>query len=104
MISAHARSLTALWIGTTTLMSVSRNLRRASLRVVNFGGAGLDDHVRLGDVDEPTEKREDDDDVVEEDEALPDLSKTLPIRGRTLGCLGPRSRVRLAMYKFLVYP
>ena len=87
----------------TTLKTVSRNLRRASLRVVNFGGAGLEDHVRLDDVAERQEKR-DDDDMVEEDEVLPDLSKTLPIRGRTLGCLGPRSRVRLAMYKLLVYP
>ena len=88
----------------TTLKTVSRNLRRASLRVVNFGGAGLEDHVRLDDMDERKEKRDEDDDMIEEDEVLPDLSKTLPIRGRTLGCLGPRSRVRLAMYKFLVYP
>ncbi len=88
----------------TTLKTVSRNLRRASLRVVNFGGLGLDEHVRLDDVDERDGKREDEDEMPDEDEALPDLSKTLPIRGRTLGCLGPRSRLRLAMYKFLVYP
>ncbi|TBU26428.1 Ion transport protein-domain-containing protein [Dichomitus squalens] len=86
----------------TTLKTVSRNLRRASLRVVNFGGYGLEDHVRLDDVDERREK--DEDDLPDEDEVLPDLSKALPIRGRTLGCLGPRSRVRLAMYKFLTYP
>lgn len=89
----------------TTLQTVSRNLRRASLRVVNFGGLGLDDHVRLDDVDEPYEKKDEDgDDIPDEDEVLPDLTKTLPIRGRTLGCLGPHSRLRLAMYKFLVYP
>ena len=85
----------------TTLKTVSRNLRRASLRVVNFGGYGLEDHVLLEDVDE---RREKDEDMAEEDEVLPDLSKALPIRGRTLGCLGPRSRVRLAMYRFLTYP
>ena len=48
-------------------------------------------------------ERDDEDEVPEEDEALPDLSKTLPIRGRTLGWLGPRSQLRLAMYKFLTY-
>ncbi|KAI0822128.1 Ion transport protein-domain-containing protein [Trametes gibbosa] len=88
----------------TTLETVYRNLRRASLRAVNFGGLGLDEHVRLQDIHEPDEKKdEDDDDLPDEDEALPDLTKTLPIRGRTLGCLGPHSRLRLAMYKFLVY-
>ncbi|KAI0331568.1 hypothetical protein GY45DRAFT_1248483 [Cubamyces sp. BRFM 1775] len=89
----------------TTFQTMSRNLRRASLRVVNFGGLGLDEHVRLNDVDEPYEKRDEDgDDIPDEDEVLPDLTKTLPIRGRTLGCLGPHSKLRLAMYKFLVYP
>ncbi|KAI0739665.1 Ion transport protein-domain-containing protein [Daedaleopsis nitida] len=88
----------------TTLKTVSHNLRRASLRVVNFGGLGLEDHVRLDDVDGGRTKREDEDTIPEEDEALPDLSKTLPIRGRTLGWLGPRSRLRLSMYKFLIYP
>ncbi|KAH9849175.1 Ion transport protein-domain-containing protein [Lenzites betulinus] len=87
----------------TTLKDFSRNLRRASLRVVNFGGLGLDEHVRLGEALE-FEKDEDEDDLPDEDEALPDLTKTLPIRGRTLGCLGPHSKLRLAMYKFLVYP
>ncbi len=88
----------------TTLMSVSRNLRRASLRVVNFGGYGLEDHVRLDDLDERDVKDKDEDEIPDEDEVLPDLSKALPIRGRTLGCLGPRSKLRLAMYKFLTYP
>ena len=88
----------------TTIMSVSRNLRRASLRVVNFGGYGLEDHVRLDDVDERDVKNRDEDEIPDEDEVLPDLSRALPIRGRTLGCLGPRSKVRLAMYKFLTYP
>lgn len=88
-------------------MNVSRNLRRASLRVVNFGGLGLEDHVRLDDMeDERMAKQEDEEEEEDaaDDEALPDLSKTLPIRGRTLGCLGPTSTLRLAMYRFLVYP
>ncbi|OCH86932.1 hypothetical protein OBBRIDRAFT_890152 [Obba rivulosa] len=94
----------------TTLKTVSHNLRRASIRVVNLAGFGLDDHVRLDDVNEPvrsTEKDADEDDEDEDkagEDALPDLSKALPIRGRTLACLGPSSRVRLAMYQFLVYP
>ncbi|OBZ73075.1 hypothetical protein A0H81_07105 [Grifola frondosa] len=89
----------------TTLKTVSRNLRRASLRVVNLGTFGLDDHVRLEDVDELVQKQEEDEaEAEDEDEVLPDLSKTLPIRGRTLGFLGPTNRVRLAMYQFLVYP
>ncbi|EIW52938.1 uncharacterized protein TRAVEDRAFT_155754 [Trametes versicolor FP-101664 SS1] len=89
----------------TTLKTFSGNLRRASLRVVNFGGLGLDEHVRLHDAHERDENRdEDDDEIPDEDEALPDLTKTLPIRGRTLGCLGPHSKLRLALYKFLTYP
>ncbi|KAI8976389.1 Ion transport protein-domain-containing protein [Trametes punicea] len=89
----------------TTLRTVSRNLQRASLRVVNFGGLGLEDHVRLQDSDERDEKKDEDgDEAQDEDEVLPDLTKTLPIRGRTLGCLSPHSKLRLAMYKFLVYP
>ncbi|OJT07240.1 hypothetical protein TRAPUB_1917 [Trametes pubescens] len=89
----------------TTLKNFSGNLRRASLRVVNFGGLGLDEHVRLHDAHERDENRdEDDDEIPDEDEALPDLTKTLPIRGRTLGCLGPHSKLRLALYKFLTYP
>ena len=35
---------------------------------------------------------------------VPDLRRGMPIRGRTLGCFGPRSAVRLAMFRFLVYP
>ncbi|KAH9939624.1 Ion transport protein-domain-containing protein [Epithele typhae] len=87
----------------TTLKTMSRNLQRASLRVVNFGNGGLEDHARLDDLDEGKREREEDEDV-HEDEVLPDLSKSMPIRGRTLGFFGPRSRVRLAMYKFLLFP
>ncbi len=89
----------------TTLINISGSLRRASLRVVNFGGLGLDEHVRQHDAHERDENRDEDDDAIpDEDEALPDLTKTLPIRGRTLGCLGPHSKLRLALYKFLTSP
>ncbi|KAJ3558247.1 hypothetical protein NM688_g1042 [Phlebia brevispora] len=88
------------------LLTLSRNIRRVSLRVVNMAGMGLDEHVRLADEEDEKQKAEDEDEEFEDEEqeeALPDLSKTLPIRGRTLGFLGPTSKVRLAMYRFLVY-
>ena len=86
------------------LMTLSRNIRRVSLRVVNMTGMGIDEHVRLADAsDEKLASEGEDEELESEDEALPDLSKTLPIRGRTLGFMGPHSRVRLAMYRFLVW-
>jgi hypothetical protein len=77
---------------------MSRNLRRVSLRVVNLAGAGQDDAIRLPD---------DNDDQKDEDwidEELPDLRMAMPIRGRTLGFLGPQSRVRLTFYHILIHP
>ncbi|KAF7794178.1 hypothetical protein EIP86_005309 [Pleurotus ostreatoroseus] len=85
------------------LLSLSRNIRRVSIRVVNMAGMGIDEHVRLADVEDEKLEDEDEEDEEEQEEALPDLSKTLPIRGRTLGILGPTSKIRLAMYHFLVY-
>lgn len=80
----------------SAIKSVSQNIRRMSLRVVNLAGSGLE---RLdGGDDERYEAGPD-----AEDE-LPDLSTRLPIRGRTICCLGPDSRVRLALYRALVYP
>lgn len=76
--------------------SMSRSIRHISLRVVNLGGVGLDDSIRLPDDDDQKVA-----DYKEED--LPDLSKRLPIRGRTLGYFGPQSRVRLALFNFLVH-
>lgn len=91
------------------LTTISRNLRRASMRVVNMTGIGLEEHVRLADLDddEKTDLKvdEDEDEPEKEHEAVVlDLAKTMPIRGRTLGFMGPTNKVRLAMYKFLVYP
>jgi len=90
----------------TTLQSVSRSLRRMSIRVVNLAGRGLDEHVRLDDVgEEMSSKRKGDDDPEEpEYPALPDLRKSLPIRGRALGFMGPTNPTRLFMYRTLLLP
>jgi hypothetical protein len=90
----------------TTLQSVSRSLRHMSVRVVNLAGRGLDDHVRLDDVDDEISPKRKGDDNSEEPEysALPDLRKSLPIRGRALGFMGPTNSVRLFMYRFLLFP
>jgi hypothetical protein len=84
--------------------SVSQNLRRVSFRVVNLASAGLEHQVRLGEgPSEHTpylggkEKGDVDEDV------LPDLNQILPIRGRTLGFLGPTSKLRLALFRCLVH-
>ncbi|KAG7087347.1 hypothetical protein E1B28_013323 [Marasmius oreades] len=79
----------------TVLKTVSNNLRRMSLRVVNLRGAGLENQIRLAD-DDGTESKG-------EEEDLPDLSKSMPIRGRTICCFGPNNRYRLALYQFLVH-
>lgn len=84
----------------TAIKSMTHNLRRASVRVVNL--AGLENQIRLGDDDEETHGKSKPEEG--EEDPLPDLSKALPIRGRTLGCLGPESRMRLALFNFLVYP
>jgi len=83
----------------TMIKTVSNNLRRMSLRVVNLRGDGLENQIRLADdedgADSPGLKREEED--------LPDLSKSMPIRGRTICFLGPNSGFRLALYNFLVH-
>ncbi|KAJ7661709.1 Ion transport protein-domain-containing protein [Mycena rosella] len=72
----------------TAIKHVSQNLRRHRTRV-NMASVGLE---RL-----PDDKKDDDD-------HLPDLAQTLPIRGRTLGFLGPTNPLRLICFNFLVYP
>ncbi|SJL08836.1 uncharacterized protein ARMOST_12207 [Armillaria ostoyae] len=79
----------------TAIKSVSQNIRCMSLRVINLAGAGLETQMRLAD---------DDPDEVKTEEELPDLTQCLPLRGRTICCLGPQSRVLLALYRMLVYP
>ncbi|TFK38523.1 high-affinity cell membrane calcium channel [Crucibulum laeve] len=78
----------------TAIKSVSKNLRRVSLRVVNLANSGLENQLRLADGEES----------VRDDEEPPNLSQALPIRGRTLGFLGSDSKLRLALFNFLVYP
>ena len=102
----------------SALKRISRSLRRVSWRVVNFAGAGLDDHILLSGGDDgdddgrppnsqgrpPTCDDDDDDEVDRSIEPFTDLGKILPVRGRTLGLFGPTSRVRRAMYDFLIFP
>lgn len=85
----------------TAMKSMSKTMRRVSLRVVNLAGTGLAEQIRLGDGEETARRAPVDDD---DEPSRPDLSKSLPIRGRTLGFLGPDSKVRLWLFNFLVYP
>ena len=77
-----------------------------SVRVVNLAGRGLDDHIRLDGVDDeiPPKRKGDNDPKEPEYSALPDLRKSLPIRGHTLGFMGPTNSIRLLMYRFLLFP
>jgi len=84
----------------TAIKSMTHNLRRASVRVVNLASAGLENQVRLGDDDEGAGGRR----LSKDEELLPNLNNVLPIRGRALGCLGPESKIRLALFNFLLYP
>lgn len=76
----------------TTLHRISRNLHRLSGRVVNFGSNGVDGgHTRLIETTDLT--------IL----AANTQSNSL-LRGRTLGLLSSTNPIRLAMYKFLIYP
>jgi voltage-dependent calcium channel len=108
----------------TRLKTMSRSLRRMSLRVVNLAGAGLEDRIRLEDDDgmdahnalvdgvplddkdgDDGDDDDDDDGDGEKDTAsFYDTRKSLPIRGRTLGLFGPRSAFRMSLFRFLVHP
>lgn len=82
-------------------MTISRNIRRASLRVVNMAGVGIDQHIRLEDADDDEQDEDGEEkeyDVLEASE----LTKFMPIRGKTLGFMGPTNKIRLAMYRFLL--
>jgi voltage-dependent calcium channel len=99
----------------SVIKRISRSLRHVSWRVVNFAGAGLDEHILLSGGDDgtppdssqgrPLARDDDDDDEVDRPvESFADLAKVLPVRGRTLGLFGPTSRVRRAMYDTLIFP
>ncbi|KAF8585271.1 hypothetical protein K439DRAFT_1632798 [Ramaria rubella] len=94
---ARKREIDSLARRRTTLQRVSRNLRRISVRVVNLGAAGVENrHTKLADgLDE---------DVTSPTSPPIYSSKSGPLRGTTLGLLGPNNPVRLTMYKFLMYP
>ena len=91
----------------TAIKSVSKNLKKISLRVVNLANTELEGHLRLGDANEDGgNKRLASDDEEDSDEGPPppELKKVFPIRGRALGFLGPESNIRLALFNFLVHP
>lgn len=82
----------------TAIKSVSRSLHRASLRVVNLSNAALESQVRLEDDDESSEKALD---ILQQEQEH--RWSDMPLRGRTLGIFGSNSRIRQALYRFLVY-
>ncbi|KAI9432830.1 hypothetical protein H4582DRAFT_2061417 [Lactarius indigo] len=91
----------------TTMKSISQELCYISVRVVNFASSGSEDedHVRLGSDDGRERVIEGDDEGGEKaDEPVPDSSSVLPLCGRMLRFFGSTSRVRLAMYKVLIFP
>lgn len=76
-----------------TLRAMSKSIRRASIRVVNFAGVGLDDRpVRLDDVDDIPN---------EESTVPPEPSSNSPLRGRTLGLFGSNNPIRIFMHRIL---
>ena len=90
----------------TAMQSVSKSLRRMSLRVVNLANTGLEGQLRLRDVDDKKSPmpKDDEDDDDEEGPPRRDLKQVMPIRGRTLGFLGPESKTRHMLFRFLVHP
>jgi hypothetical protein len=86
----------------SAMKSVSKNLKRMSLRVVNLANTGLEGQLRLGDGEDTARRKKGADD--EGGPPAPDLKQALPIRGRTLGFLGPDSKLRLSLFNFLVHP
>ncbi|EGN97267.1 hypothetical protein SERLA73DRAFT_110442 [Serpula lacrymans var. lacrymans S7.3] len=89
---------------------MSKNIRRASLRVVNLAGTGLDDSIRLPDDDDDDgqfpgkDKEEEEYEMRQKGSNPPDLTEPSPIRGRTLCFFGPTSKIRLKLYYLLLHP
>lgn len=85
------------------LQSLSRNMRRISVRVVNFAGRNVEDHVRLDEDEyEKVDTADADDQSVKRPDAL-NPPHARPLRGRTLGFLSSTNPIRLAMYRLFVY-
>lgn len=84
-----------------TLKTMSRNIRRASMRVVNLAGVTLEDRpIRLEDESPDQIKRNAP--LPGQDEEMPELSRER-LRGRTLGIFGPQSGIRRAMLSVLLW-
>ena len=97
----------------TAIKRLSQGLRRVSWRVVNFAGAGLDDHIRLpdgGDQVDATDdgRRRPSADNDEDDRSVQPFAdsdrKVFSLHGWTLCLFGWTSCVQLAMYDFLMFP
>ncbi|KAG9004060.1 calcium channel protein [Tulasnella sp. JGI-2019a] len=82
------------------LQSVSRNIRRVSVRVVNLAGITLEDRpIRLDDdVPEPADRGPEPSPL----EAPPDTMRDR-LRGRTLGIFGSKSGIRCSMLNLLLW-
>jgi hypothetical protein len=75
-----------------------------SLRVVNLANTELEGHLRLGDGNEDGGNKKLSSSEEDEGPPQPELKKVFPIRGRVLGFSGPESKIRLALFNFLVHP
>lgn len=98
----------------TAIKRFSQSLRRISWRVVSFAGPGLDDHIRLPDggdqvhaTDDERRRPSPDSDEDGDDRSVQPFAdlgrKVHSLRGRTLCLFGPTSRIRRAMYDFLIF-
>jgi hypothetical protein len=91
-------------LGGNALRAMSRSFRRVSVRVVDLASSGSRDHggaVQLTDTpDGPDEIASSSPSIL--DGALLETPQSI-LRGRTLGYFESDSRVRKAMYRFLVY-
>jgi hypothetical protein len=84
----------------TALKNVSRRIKRASLRVVNVCGSGLETQIPLGDGedDKTTANKETGRDWDDSTDSTPEKQ----LQGRTLGFLGPSSWPRRACFRLLM--
>lgn len=89
---------------------MSKHLRRASLRVVNLAGHGLDTSIRIPDEDfdegeySPAQEAKEPFEEQCNEEQVFLTRKLTPLRGRTLGFLESSSTFRLRLYHFLSHP
>jgi len=91
----------------TALRAMSKNIRSASLRVVNLAGHG-ETSIRLPDEDQdngeyspPLHGAKEDFEELRTDDQVFVTRKLSPLRGRTLGFLESSSKFRLRLYRLL---